>query len=182
MEFTKQWKNYRDNNYYIISFNVNMEEWQFLSEKAGTFIAWKNVPSQYGMTKSKAIEILNDIKELAEMPENIYNTQHKIVRLSSVTYTAEDVMMIEKDDYRKLQSTLIYIETTFQNNDIHVVVAEDVKSIENPEDPENPTIEETTIFYFYFSDAPTWFLELKTNIDYSLVSNVTTLDDIKELL
>lgn len=178
MELNKTWK---DNKYYIISFNVDTEEWQFFNELVGTFVSWKNIPSQLGMTKSKAIELLNVIKKFAEMPENKNNIQHKIVRLSSVTYNGEDVGMINGRDYLKLKSTMYYIDNTFNDN-IRVVVAENVESIENTDDPEHPNVKRTSVFYFYLSDSSTWFLELKTDIDYVLVSHITTLDDIKELL
>ena len=181
MEVIKSWKNNDINKYYIITRDKETNEWKFFKEIVGHTVFWKDEPSHYGMTKSKAIELLNVIKKFAEMPENKNNIQHKIVRLSSVTYNGEDVGMINGNDYLKLKSTMYYIDNTFNDN-IHVVVAENVESIENTDDPEHPNVKRTSVFYFYLSDASTWFLELKTDIDYALVSHITTLDDIKELL
>jgi hypothetical protein len=85
-----------------------------------------------------------------------------------VTYNSTEVAIFDYDDYKKLKSTLIYINRTYPNTNVHVVTVE--------------TDTGKSIFYFYLEDELTWFLELRTNIDYSLVNHVTTLDDIKELL
>jgi hypothetical protein len=94
--------------------------------------------------------------------------QYKIIAISSVTYNSTEVAIFDYDDYKKLKSTLIYINRTYPNTNVHVVTVE--------------TDTGKSIFYFYLEDELTWFLELRTNIDYSLVNHVTTLDDIKELL
>lgn len=95
-------------------------------------------------------------------------TQYKIITISSVTYNSEEVVIFDDDDYHKLITTLAYIDKTYPNDDVHVVVME-----------EN---EGKATFYFYLGDASAWFLMLRTNINYSIVSNITSLDDIRELL
>lgn len=242
MEVNKLWKNNDINKYYIISLDKETNEWKFFREIVGHTVFWKDEPSRYGMTKSKAIEVLNIVKNLTkindstetesenpttptepESPtepsgENTSTTptdaptepsesnndaptntegetptgenesgetpsegntepsiptepselQYKIITISSVTYNSEEVVIFDDADYHKLKTTLTYIGTTYPNTDVHVAVVE--------------TDTGKSIFYFYLDEELTWFLELKTNIDYALVSNVTTLDDIKELL
>lgn len=248
MEVNKLWKNNDINKYYIISLDKETNEWKFFKEIIGHTVFWEDEPSRYGMTKSKAIEVLNIVKNLeneelenpiptepsepsetgeittteptdpidaptepsesntgvptgtdGETPtgenesretpsegdtepetpieeptdpstptEPTEEPQYKIITISSVTYNSEEVTIFDDADYHKLKTTLTYIYTTYPNTDIHVVVVE--------------TDTGKTIFYFYLDEELTWFLELKTNIDYALVSNITTLDDIKELL
>lgn len=93
--------------------------------------------------------------------------QYKIITISSVTYNSTEVAIFDDVDYNKLKSTLTYIDSTYPNTVVHVVTKSDTGK---------------SIFYFYLEDELTWFLELKTNIDYSLVNHVTTLDNIRELL
>lgn len=93
--------------------------------------------------------------------------QYKIITISSVTYNSTEVAIFDDDDYNKLKSTLTYIDSTYPNTVVHVVTKSDTGK---------------SIFYFYLKDELTWFLELRTNIDYSLVNHVTKLDDIRELL
>lgn len=232
MEVNKLWKGNDINKYYIITLDKETNEWKFFREIKGHTVFWKDEPSHYGMTKSKAIEVLNIIKNLTKedvKPEdNNENTepttpttdptdtptepsesntdaptntdgetptgkngngetsskgntepttpveepttepQYKIITISSVTYNSEEAVVFDDADYHKLKTTLTYVYTTYPNTDVHVTVVK--------------TDTGKTIFYFYLNEELTWFLELKTNIDYSLVSNVTTLDDIKELL
>lgn len=271
MEVNKLWKNNDINKYYIITLDKETNEWKFFKEIVGHTVFWKDEPSRYGMTKSKAIEVLNIVKSLTnedikpennngtetepETPtenegtttptegettpsgENTRNTptepsegdndtptstdgetstrenesgetsstddtepntepetptdpvepttptepetpvtletpteepQYKIITISSVTYNSEEVPIFDDADYHKLKTTLTYLETTYPNDSISVAVVEDDTR--------------KSIFYFYLEEELTWFLELRTNIDYALVSNVTTLDDIKALL
>ena len=244
MEVIKSWKNNDINKYYIISLDKETNEWKFFKEIVGHTVLWKDEPSRYGMTKSKAIEVLNIVKNLTKediKPEdNNENTkptepttnptdthtepsegntdaptntgtetptgennngetssegntepnnteptspvkeqtapvepktptepQYKIITISSVTYNSTEVAIFDDDDYNKLKSTLTYIDSTYPNTVVHVVTKSDTGK---------------SIFYFYLEDELTWFLELRTNIDYSLVNHVTTLDNIKELL
>ena len=248
MEVIKSWKNNDINKYYIISLDKKTNEWKFFKEIVGHTVLWKDEPSHYGMTKSKAIEVLNIVKNLTKedvKPEdNNENTestnstegnksteptntnptdtptepsegntdaptntdgetptgennngetssegntepnnteptspvgepttptepQYKIITISSVTYNSTEVAIFDDDDYNKLKSTLTYIDSTYPNTVVHVVTKSDTGK---------------SIFYFYLEDELTWFLELRTNIDYSLVNHVTTLDNIKELL
>lgn len=275
MEVTKLWNNNDINKYYIITRDKETNEWKFFREIVGHTVFWKDEPSQYGMTKSKAIEVLNIVKSLTkediktepetptepesgttpttptenkgesgttptdgngtttptegettptepttnptdthtepsesntdtptntgtetptgennngETPSegntkpnngNETNThvekptvpteepQYKIITISSVTYNSTEVAIFDDVDYNKLKSTLTYIDSTYPNTVVHVVTKSDTGK---------------SIFYFYLEGELTWFLELKTNIDYALVSNVTTLDNIKELL
>lgn len=233
MEVTKPWSNNDINKYYIITRDKETNEWKFFKEIVGHTVFWKDEPSRYGMTKSKAIEVLNIVKSLTNediKPEdNNENTkptepttpttdptdthtepsegntdaptntdtgennngetssegntepetpqseepsvpteepQYKIIAISSVTYNSTEVAIFDADDYKKLKSTLIYINRTYPNNKVNVVKTDTGKSI----------------FYFYLDGELTWFLELRTNIDYTLVNHVTKLDDIKELL
>ena len=205
MEVNKPWKSNDINKYYIISLDKETNEWKFFKEIIGHTVFWKDEPSRYGMTKSKAIEILNIVKNLtnedettttstepSETPTNstepsedntdpetstgeptvptelTEESQYKIITISSVTYNSKEIAIFDDADYHKLKTTLTYIYTTYPNTNTHVVVAE--------------TDTGKTIFYFYLDEELTWFLELKTNIDYALVSNITTLGDIKELL
>ena len=255
MEVNKPWKNNDINKYYIITLDKETNEWKFFREIKGHTVFWKDEPSRYGMTKSKAIEVLNIVKSLTNEdkptePENNTSTtpteptvptepsgdptdtptepsegntdpstntdgetstgenesgetpstgdtepstdpvtptteptdpvtpveptvpteepQYKIITISSVTYNSEEAPIFDDADYRKLKTTLTYLETTYPNDNIYVAVTE--------------TDTGKSIFYFYLEEELTWFLELKTNIDYALVSNVTTLDDIKKLL
>ena len=270
MEVTKPWGNNDINKYYIITRDKETNEWKFFKEIVGHTVLWKDEPSRYGMTKSRAIEVLNIVKNLTNENESIpteheetepttepetptnpteptepttptdgepteptepntptdptdaptepsegdndspTNTdgetptgennngetssegdtepiteptdpvtpveepttptepQYKIITISSVTYNSTEVAIFDDDDYNKLKSTLIYIDSTYPNTNVHVVTVE--------------TDTEKSIFYFYLEDELTWFLELRTNIDYSLVNHVTTLDDIRELL
>jgi hypothetical protein len=85
-----------------------------------------------------------------------------------LTYNSTEAVIFDDDDYKKLKSTLIYINRTYPNTNVHVVTVESDTG--------------KSIFYFYLEDELTWFLELRTNIDYSLVNHVTKLDDIRELL
>ena len=241
MEVIKSWKNNDINKYYIITRDKETNEWKFFKEIVGHTVLWKDEPSRYGMTKSKAIEVLNIVKNLTKediKPEdNNENTestepttpttnptdthtepsegntdaptntvtetptgennngktssegntepnnteptspvgepttptepQYKIITISSVTYNSTEVAIFDDDDYNKLKSTLTYIDSTYPNTVVHVVTKSDTGK---------------SIFYFYLEDELTWFLELRTNIDYSLVNHVTTLDNIKELL
>lgn len=265
MEVNKLWKNNDINKYYIISLDKETNEWKFFKEIVGHTVLWKDEPSRYGMTKSKAIEVLNIVKSLTkedikpeptiptepetptegesgtetptnptenegtttptdntsgetsgdtptepsegntdtptntgtetptgennngetpsegntepnnnidpvtpvEEPTTPTEPQYKIITISSVTYNSTEVAIFDDDDYNKLKSTLIYINSTYPNN-VHVVTVETDDTGKS-------------IFYFYLEDELTWFLELKTNIDYSLVNHVTTLDDIREL-
>lgn len=249
MEVNKLWKGNDINKYHIISLDKETNEWKFFREIKGNTVFWKDEPSHYGMTKSKAIEVLNIIKYLENEksetptetePENEEESgtttptepsetgetnpidpsdastepsesntevptgtdgetstgengsgetpsegdtepktpveptepseepQYKIITISSVTYNSEEAVIFDDTDYHKLKTTLTYIDTTYPNTDVHVAVVEDDTG--------------KSIFYFYLDEELTWFLELKTNIDYALVSNVTTLDNIKELL
>jgi hypothetical protein len=278
LEVTKPWSNYDINKYYIITRDKETNEWKFFKEIVGHTVLWKDEPSsRYGMTKSRAIEVLNIVKNLTnedvetetpteeegtttttepttepetptnptegnepteptntdptdtptepsegdndtptntdgetptegnnngETPstgdtepetelENGDNTeptdpvtpveepttpveseptepQYKIITISSVTYNSTEAVIFDDDDYKKLKSTLVYIDRTYPNNNVHVVTVE--------------TDTGKSIFYFYLEDELTWFLELRTNIDYSLVNHVTKLDDIRELL
>jgi hypothetical protein len=266
LEVTKPWSNYDINKYYIITRDKETNEWKFFKEIVGHTVLWKDEPSRYGMTKSRAIEVLNIVKNLTnedvepetpteeegtttptepttepetptnptegnetntdptepdtstdptepsegdngtqtntdgetptegnnngetpstgdtepitepETPQSEEPTtpteptepQYKIITISSVTYNSTEVAIFDYDDYKKLKSTLIYINRTYPNNKVNVVTVE--------------TDTGKSIFYFYLEDELTWFLELRTNIDYSLVNHVTTLDDIKELL
>lgn len=262
MEVNKPWRNNDVNKYYIISLDKETNEWKFFREIVGHTVFWKDEPSRYGMTKSKAIEVLNIVKFLTseeheantstetepETPttpsedngtttptdtsgENTRDTltepsesdngtstdtdgetptgenedgetastgdtepnteptdpepstpteepvnpetpteepQYKIITISSVTYNSEEVPIFDDADYHKLKTTLSYLLTTYPNDNIYVAVTE--------------TDTGKSIFYFYLEEELTWFLELKTNINYALVSNVTTLDDIKALL
>lgn len=208
MEVNKLWKNNDTNKYYIITLDKETNEWKFFKEIVGHTVFWKDKPSSYGMTKSKAIEVLNIVKSLTNedvKPENNNGTetepengttptenegtttptepetpvtpetpsepteepQYKIITISSVTYNSEKVPIFDDVDYNKLKSTLTYINSTYPNTNVHVVTKSDTGK---------------SIFYFYLEDELTWFLELRTNIDYSLVNHVTTLDNIKELL
>lgn len=260
MEVTKSWSNNDINKYYIITRDKETNEWKFFKEIVGHTVLWKDEPSRYGMTKSKAIEVLNIVKSLTKedvkLEDNNENTepteptenkptepttptepsgtttptdtptepsegntepstntgtetptgennngetpsegntepnngnetntdhathveesttpteepQYKIITISSVTYNSTEVAIFDDDDYNKLKSTLIYINTTYPNTEVHVVTKTDTGK---------------SIFYFYLKDELTWFLELRTNIDYSLVNHVTTLDNIRELL
>ena len=265
MEVNKLWKNNDINKYYIISLDKETNEWKFFREIVGHTVFWKDEPSRYGMTKSKAVEVLNIVKSLTkediksepteptegesgtEAPTNSTenegtttttdntsgetsgdtptepsesntgsptntstetptgennngetpsegntepnngnetNTnpvthveepstptptepQYKIITISSVTYNSTEVAIFDDDDYNKLKSTLTYIDSTYPNTVVHIVTKSDTGK---------------SIFYFYLEDELTWFLELRTNIDYSLVNHVTTLDNIKELL
>lgn len=246
MEINKSWSNSATNKYYIITRDKETNEWKFFRDIVGHTVFWKDEPSYYGMTKSKAIEVLNIVKSLTKediKPEdNNENTeptepttptepsgensgtttptdaptkpsegnngsptntstetptegnnngetssegntesnthveepttpteepQYKIITISSVTYNSTEVAIFDDDDYNKLKSTLTYIDSTYPNTNIHVVTKNDTGK---------------SIFYFYLEDELTWFLELRTNIDYSLVNHVATLDDIKELL
>lgn len=257
MEVNKLWKNNDINKYYIISLDKETNEWKFFREIIGHTVFWKDKPSRYGMTKSKAIEVLNIVKNLTKIesetsdstltesenpttptePESESGTgettptepsgedngentptdstdaptepsegntdtptdtdgetstgenesektpsegntepstptteepQYKIIAISSVTYNSEEVPIFDDTDYHKLKTTLTYLDTTYPNENVSVAVVEDDAR--------------KTIFYFYLDEELTWFLELRTNIDYALVNNVTTLDDIKELL
>jgi hypothetical protein len=280
LEVTKPWSDYDTNKYYIITRDKETNEWKFFKEIVGHTVLWKDEPSsRYGMTKSRAIKVLNIVKNLTnedvepetpteeegtttptdeepttptepETPTNPTEgnepttpttdptdtptepsesdngtptntdgetptgenedgetastgdteaengngtnteptdpttpveepttpvepepteTQYKIITISSVTYNSTEVAIFDDDDYNKLKSTLIYIDTTYPNNNVNVVTVE--------------TDTGKSIFYFYLEDELTWFLELRTNIDYSLVSHVTKLDDIRgELL
>lgn len=270
MEVTKPWSNYDTNKYYIITRDKETNEWKFFKEIVGHTVLWKDEPSRYGMTKSRAIEVLNIVKNLTNEdvepetpteeteaptnptegnetnteptepdtnteptdtptepsegdndtptntdgetptgenesgetpstsntepitePENGNNTeptdpvtpveepttpvepeptepQYKIITISSLTYNSTEAIIFDDDDYKKLRSTLIYIDRTYPNNEVNVVTVE--------------TDTGKSIFYFYLEDELTWFLELRTNIDYSLVNHVTKLDDIRELL
>ena len=284
MEVNKLWKNNDINKYYIITLDKETNEWKFFKEIVGHTVFWKDEPSRYGMTKSKAVEVLNIVKSLTNEdvksednneptteptePENNTPTepttptepsgedngtttptdtptepsegdnnpstntdgetstrenesgetpstddtepntdpvipteeptvptepstpteeptepvtpvepetptvpteepQYKIITISSVTYNSAEVPIFDDADYHKLKTTLTYLETTYPNNNVHVVTKSDTGK---------------SIFYFYLKDELTWFLELRTNIDYSLVNHVTTLDNIKELL
>ena len=275
MEVTNSWSNNDINKYYIITRDKETNEWKFFRDIVGHTVFWKDKPSYYGMTKSRAIEVLNIVKNLTNEdikpepiepenptepttepetptnptegnepttptdgeqtepttptntdptdtptepsegnndtptntdgeistgennngetssegdtepitePEN--NTeptdpatpveeptepQYKIITISSVTYNSTEVAIFDDDDYNKLKSTLIYIDTTYPNTEVHVVTVETDNTGKS-------------IFYFYLEDELTWLLELRTNIDYSLVNHVTTLDDIRELL
>ena len=259
MEVIKSWKNNDINKYYIISLDKKTNEWKFFKEIVGHTVLWKDEPSHYGMTKSKAIEVLNIVKNLTKEniksenptketdtptepttePETPTNStegnksteptnttptdtptepsesntdaptntdgetptrennngktasegntepnnteptspvgepttptepQYKIITISSVTYNSTEVAIFDDVDYNKLKSTLTYIDSTYPNTVVHVVTKSDTGK---------------SIFYFYLEDELTWFLELRTNIDYSLVNHVTTLDNIKELL
>ena len=257
MEINKSWSNNDVNKYYIVTRDKETNEWKFFREIIGHTVFWKDKPSSYGMTKSKAIEVLNIVKNLTKedikseptepetptegksgtetptnptekegtetptdntsgetsgdtptepsesnngTPTNIgtetptgenkpsegntkpnNNTdpvtpveeptttepQYRIITISSVTYNSTEIVSFDVGDYNKLKSTLTYIDSTYPNTNIHVVTKSDTGK---------------SIFYFYLEDELTWFLELRTNIDYSLVSNVTTLDDIRELL
>jgi hypothetical protein len=268
LEVTKPWSDYDTNKYYIITRDKETNEWKFFKEIVGHTVLWKDEPSRYGMTKSRAIEVLNIVKNLTEPetpteetptepttepetptnptegnepttpttdptdtptepsegdngtptntdeetptgenesgetpstgdtepntePENGNNTeptdpvtpveepttpvepeptepQYKIITISSLTYNSTEAVIFDDDDYKKLKSTLMYINMTYPNTNVHVVTVE--------------TDTGKSIFYFYLEDELTWFLELRTNIDYSLVNYVTTLDDIRELL
>lgn len=253
MEVIKPWKNNDINKYYIITLDKETNEWKFFREIVGHTVFWKDEPSRYGMTKSKAIEVLNIVKSLTNEdikpednkptdsttptepsgedsgtttptdtptepsesngdtptntdgetstgennngetastdgtepnnteptspvgeptapvePESPTEPQYKIITISSVTYNSEEIVIFDDTDYHKLKTTLTYIITTYPNTEVHVVTAESDTG--------------KSIFYFYLEDELTWFLELKTNINYALVSNVTTLDDIKALL
>lgn len=258
MEVTNPWSNNDINKYYIITRDKETNEWKFFKEIVGHTILWKDEPSRYGMTKSRAIEVLNIVKNLTNEdvkpetptkeegittptdgkpttpteptegtdtptnptdtptkpsesngdtptntdgetstgknnngetastdnntgstspvgeptalvePETPTEPQYKIITISSVTYNSTEVAIFDDADYNKLKSTLTYIDSTYPNTDIHVVTAESDTG--------------KSIFYFYLEDELTWFLELRTNIDYSLVNHVTTLDDIKKLL
>ena len=266
MEVNKPWKSNDINKYYIITLDKETNEWKFFKEIVGHTVFWKDEPSRYGMTKSKAIEVLNIVKSLTNEdvksednneptteptePENNTPTepttptepsgedngtttptdtptepsegdnspstntdgetstrenesgetpstddtepntepetpteeptvptepptpteepQYKIITISSVTYNSAEVPIFDDADYHKLKTTLTYLETTYPNNNVYVAVTE--------------TDTGKSIFYFYLEEELTWFLELKTNIDYALVSNVATLDDIKALL
>ena len=269
MEVTKPWGNGNNdiNKYYIITRDKETNEWKFFKEIVGHTVLWKDEPSRYGMTKPRAIEVLNIVKNLTnedieeptsptepteptegtdtpseptnptdgepttptdteptntdptdtptepsegdndtptntdgETPTEENNNgetssegntepttpttpveepttptepestepQYKIITISSVTYNSTEVAIFDDDDYNKLKSTLIYIDTTYPKTNVHVVTVE--------------TDTGKSIFYFYLEDELTWFLELRTNIDYSLVNHVTTLDDIRELL
>jgi hypothetical protein len=262
LEVTKPWSDYDINKYYIITRDKETNEWKFFKEIVRHTVIWKDEPSsRYGMTKSRAIEVLNIVKNLTEPetpteetttepttepetptnptegnepteptntdptdtptepsetptntdgetptgeneggetpstgdtePENGNNTeptdpvtpveepttpvepeptesQYKIIAISSVTYNSTEVVIFDNDDYKKLKSTLVYINITYPNTNVHVVTVE--------------TDTGKSIFYFYLEDELTWFLELRTNIDYSLVNHVTKLDDIRELL
>ena len=251
MEVNKSWSNNDINKYYIITRDKETNEWKFFKEIVGHTVLWKDEPSRYGMTKSKAIEVLNIVKNLTnedvkpetptekegtttptdgkpttpteptegtdtptkptdthtepsesnngtstntgtETPTEGNNNgethsegntepnnnveepstpteepQYKIITISSVTYNSTEVAIFDDVDYNKLKSTLIYIDTTYSNTNIHVVTKNDTGK---------------SIFYFYLKDELTWFLELRTNIDYALVNHVTTLDNIRELL
>lgn len=254
MEVTNSWSNNDINKYYIISLDKETNEWKFFKEIVGHTVFWQDKPSRYGMTKSKAIEVLNIVKNLTNedvkpepiepnpteptggegtttpteptntepnTPTNPTDTptepsegnngtstntgtetstgenkpsegntepnnntdpvtpveetdpvpttepQYKIITISSVTYNSTEVAIFDDVDYNKLKSTLTYIDSTYPNTVVHVVTKSDTGK---------------SIFYFYLEDELTWFLELKTNIDYSLVSNITILDDIRELL
>ena len=237
MEVTNSWSNNDINKYYIITRNKETNGWKFFKEIVGHTVLWKDEPSRYGMTKSKAIEVLNIVKNLTkedikpepttptkpteetdtptdptdthtepsesnngsptntstetptgenkpsegntepnnnanpvtpvEEPTTPTEPQYKIITISSVTYNSTEVVIFDDDDYNKLKSTLTYIDTTYPNTNIHVVTKNDTGK---------------SIFYFYLEEELTWFLELRTNIDYSLVNHVTTLDNIKELL
>jgi hypothetical protein len=263
LEVTKPWSDYDVNKYYIITRDKETNEWKFFKEIVGHTVLWKDEPSsRYGMTKSRAIEVLNIVKNLTnedveseapteeegtttptdeepttptepetptnptegnepttpttdptdtptEPSETPTNTdgetstgenesgetpstgdtepetpqseepttpvepeptepQYKIIAISSVTYNSTEAVIFDDDDYKKLKSTLIYINRTYPNNEVNVVTVE--------------TDTGKSIFYFYLEDELTWFLELRTNIDYSLVNHVTKLDDIRELL
>lgn len=239
MEVSKLWKGNDVNKYYIITLDKETNEWKFFREIVGHTVFWQDEPSRYGMTKSKAIEVLNIVKFLTnedinnkptptepettepstdtptEPSENNTDTststdgetstgknnngetssegntepitdhvngngtnteptttvtepQYKIITISSVTYNSVEAPTFDAADYHKLKTTLTYLETTYPNDNISVEVTE--------------TDTRKSIFYFYLKEELTWFLELKTNIDYALVSNITTLDDIKELL
>lgn len=244
MEVTKPWSDNDVNKYYIITRDKETNEWKFFKDIVEDTVNWKDEPSRFGMTKSRAIEVLNIVKNLTnkniepETPTNPNPTegeqtepttptepteptdtptdpvegdnssstdtdgetsteengasegdtepitdptaptteptkepetpQYKIITISSVTYNSTEVTIFDDDDYNKLKSTLTYIDTTYPNNGVHVVTVE--------------TDTGKLIFYFYPEDELTWFLELRTNIDYSLVNHVTTLDDIRELL
>ena len=282
MEVNKLWKDNDVNKYYIISLDKETNEWKFFKEIVGHTVFWKDEPSRYGMTKSKAIEVLNIVKSLTNEdikpepetptetepesgttpttptenegesgttptddngtttptegettptepngedntdtptepsegntgsptdtsgetstgenesgetastddtepntpstePETLVEPttpsvpteepQYKIITISSVTYNSTEVAIFDDADYHKLKTTLTYLVTTYPNNNIYVAVTE--------------TDTGKSIFYFYLEDELTWFLELKTNINYALVSNVATLDDIKALL
>ena len=275
MEVTKPWSGNDINKYYIITRDKETNEWKFFKEIVGHTVLWKDEPSRYGMTKSRAIEVLNIVKNLTnedvkpepiepenptepieptegtnptdgeptepttptdteptntdptdtptEPSENNNDTptntdeetptgennngetssegntepnngnetnteptdpvtpteeptipttptepQYKIITISTVTYNSTEVAIFDDDDYNKLKSTLIYIDSTYPNTNVHVVTVE--------------TDTGKSIFYFYLEDELTWFLELRTNIDYSLVNHVTTLDDIRGLL
>lgn len=249
MEVTNSWGNGNNdvNKYYIITRDKETNEWKFFREIVGHTVFWKDEPSRYGMTKSKAIEVLNIVKSLTkedikpednnknteptepttptepsgensgttaptdthtepsesnngsptntgtethtngetpsegntepnnntdpathvEEPTTPTEPQYRIITISSVTYNSTEVTIFDDVDYNKLKSTLTYINSTYPNTNIHVVTKSDTGK---------------SIFYFYLEDELTWFLELKTNIDYSLVNHVTTLDNIKELL
>ena len=249
MEVTNPWGNNNDiNKYYIITRDKETKEWKFFKEIVGHTVLWKDEPSRYGMTKSKAIEVLNIVKNLTneeptspakpteptkeegtttptestdtptepsegnngsptntgtETPTgennngethsegntesnngNETNTdpvtpveepttpttepQYKIITISSVTYNSEEVVIFDDADYHKLKTTLTYIDTTYPNAEVHVVTSERDTG--------------KSIFHFYLEEESIWFLELKTNIDYSFVNHVTKLDDIRELL
>lgn len=247
MEVTNSWNNNDVNKYYIITRDKETNEWKFFKEIVGHTVFWKDEPFRYGMTKSKAIEVLNIVKNLTkedvksepttptegksgtETPtnptenegtttptdntrgktsgdtptkpsESNNNTdgetstrenkpsegntepnntdpvtpvtpteepQYKIITISSVTYNSTEVAIFDDVDYNKLKSTLTYIYSTYPNTVVHVVTKSDTGK---------------SIFYFYLEDELTWFLELRTSIDYSLINHVTTLDNIKELL
>ena len=64
MEVTKSWGNGNNdiNKYYIISLDKETNEWKFFKEIVGHTVFWKDEPTHYGMTKSKAIEVLNIIR------------------------------------------------------------------------------------------------------------------------
>ena len=242
MEVNKSWSNNDINKYYIVTRDKETNEWKFFKEIVGHTVLWKDEPSRYGMTKSKAIEVLNIIKNLTnedvkpetptekegttipteptepntptaptdthtepsesnngsptntgtETPTGENNNgethsdgntepnnnveepstpteepQYKIITISSVIYNSTEVAIFDDVDYNKLKSTLTYIDSTYPNTVVHVVTKNDTGK---------------SIFYFYLKDELTWFLELRTNIDYALVNHVTTLDNIRELL
>jgi hypothetical protein len=65
LEVTKPWSNYDINKYYIITRDKETNEWKFFKEIVGHTVLWKDEPSsRYGMTKSRAIEVLNIVKNL----------------------------------------------------------------------------------------------------------------------